>query len=241
MNLPCRRIVPGGLLIAIVLSAISAASAGESYRSVIIPANFTHRVDNPFFPLVPGASRTFIEHEGRDKIEIRSLVTTNSRIVMGVTCAVVHETVYRNGTIEEDTYDWYAQDAQGAVWYFGEATREFKLGNRISTAGSWEAGVNNAQPGIVMPAHPKVGERYRMEYAANEAEDIGQIAALGDTVSVPLGSFADCVRTREWSMLESGTSTKWYARGIGLVRDKSATGEVAELTSISTNEIPATY
>ena len=82
-----------------------------------------------------------------------------------------------------------------------------------------------------MPAHPQVGNRYLMEYAANEAEDIGQIAALGDTVSVPFADFTDCVRTREWSMLESGTSTKWYARGVGLARDKSATGEISVLTS----------
>lgn len=232
MKLSCRCIQTCLRVAGLFLAAFT-APAGERYRPVIVPTNFTHRVDNPFFPLVPGNTKTFIEYEGRDKLETRTTVTHETKMIMGVKCVVVHETVTRDGELEEDTFDWYAQDADGAVWYFGEATRAFKLGGRISTAGSWEAGVKGAQPGIVMPAHPQVGNRYLMEYAANEAEDIGQIAALGDTVSVPFADFTDCVRTREWSMLESGTSTKWYARGVGLVRDKSATGETAVLTSMS--------
>lgn len=221
-----------GLLLVLLIFAIPTLHAVERYRPVIVPTNFTHVVDNPYFPLVPGTTTVFIEKDGRDKIEIRTSVTSETKMILGVKCVVVHDTVMLDGKLLEDTFDWYAQDKEGAVWYFGEATKEFKIGGRVFTEGSWEAGVKGAQPGIVMPAHPRVGDRYRMEYAVNEAEDVGRIAALDETVTVPFGTFKECVRTREWSMLESGTSTKWYAKGIGLVRDESASGEVAVLVSL---------
>ena len=222
-----------GIHLAFLLFAVLAIFAGERYRPVIIPAHFTHLVDNPYFPLGPGTTTTFIEKDGWAKREIKVMVTHDTKMIMGVKCLVVQDTVTVKGVLVEDTFDWYAQDREGAVWYFGQATKEFKLGGRVFTAGSWEAGVKGAQPGIVMPAHPRVGDRYRMEYAANEAEDIGRIAALDETVTVPFGTFKDCVRTREWSMLESGTSTKWYAKGVGLVRDESASGEVATLVALT--------
>ena len=212
---------------------LSTAFASEPYRPVIEPTNFTHIVTNPYFPLVPGTSTTFIEKEGRERRENTVTVTHETKMILGVKCIVVHETVTHNGSLKEDTFDWFAQDLQGTVWYFGEATREFKSGGRVSTAGSWEAGVKAAQPGIVMPAHPRVGERYRMEYAFNEAEDVGRIGALNETVTVPFGTFNECVRTREWSMLESGSSTKWYAKGLGLVRAESTGGEVSTLVSVT--------
>ena len=205
----------------------------ETYRPAIDPANFTHLVSNPWFPLMPGSTAVFIEQDGREKRENKITVTHETRLVMGVKCVVVHDTVALDGALLEDTFDWYAQDKQGAVWYFGEATKEFKSGGRVSTDGSWEAGVKGAQPGIVMPARPKIGERYRQEYLANVAEDIGQIAALDEAVTVPTGTYTGCVRTREWSMLESGTSKKWYAKGVGLVRAESTDGEVSTLVSFT--------
>ncbi len=200
---------PSSFGIASLLLVFAAATAGEPYQPKIDPANFTHTVNNPWFPLMPGSTATFIERIGREKRENKVTVTHETKVVMGVKCVIVHDTVTRDGALLEDTLDWYAQDRQGTVWYFGEATKEFKTGGRMSTEGSWEAGVNGAQPGIVMPGHPKVGERYRQEYLADVAEDIGQIAALNETVTVPLGTCKECVRTREWSMLESGTSKKW--------------------------------
>lgn len=215
------------------LAVCCTAFAGEPYLPVIVPANFSHTVNHPWFPLVPGSTATFIEQIGREKRENKITVTHETKTVMGVKCVVVHDTLTRDGVIVEDTFDWYAQDRQGAVWYFGEATREFKSGGRVSTDGSWEAGVNGAQPGIVMPAHPRVGDRYRQEYLANVAEDIGQISALDQAVTVPAGTYHGCIRTREWSMLESGTSKKWYAKGVGLVRAESTDGEVSTLVSIT--------
>ncbi len=217
----------------LLVVALCTTSAGEPYRPQIDPANFTHVVSNPWFPLVPGNTAIFLEKDLRETRENRITVTRETRTVMGVKCVVVRDVVTLAGKIVEETTDWFAQDRQGAVWYFGEATRECKVGGRVSTLGSWEAGVKGAQPGIAMPAQPRVGERYRQEYAANEAEDIGQIAALNETVSVPAGTFTGCLRTREWSMLESGTSKKWYARGVGLVRAECTGGEVSTLLSFA--------
>ena len=219
--------------IAFLLLACATAIAAEPYRPAIDPANFTHLVNNPWFPLTPGSTAIYLEQIGREKRENKVTVTHETKIIMGVKCIVVHDSVTLDGAVVEDTFDWYAQDKQGTVWYFGEATREFKTGGRVSTDGSWEAGVNGAQPGIAMPARPRVGERYRQEYLANVAEDIGQISALNETVTVPLGTYPECVRTREWSMLESGTSKKWYARGIGLIRAESTDGEVTTLVSLT--------
>ena len=218
---------------ALLLLACFTAFAAEPYRPAIDSANFTHIVNNPWFPLTPGTSATFMEQIGREKRENKVTVTHETKIIMGVKCVVVHDTVTRDGAVIEDTLDWYAQDKQGTVWYFGEATREFKSGGRVSTEGSWEAGVNGAQPGIVMPAHPRIGERYRQEYHSGVAEDISQIVALDETVTVASGTYKGCVRTREWSMLESGTSKKWYAKGVGLVRAESTDGEVTTLVSLT--------
>ena len=210
----------------------SSQARGE-YHPKIEPAEFTHVVDNPYFPLVPGTTFAFVEKAGRETRENKVTVTHDTKTVMGVKCVVVHDTVTVRGVLSEDTFDWYAQNKQGAVWYFGEATREFKSGGRVSTEGSWEAGVRGAQPGIVMPANPQPGEPYRQEYLAGEAEDMGQVVAVGETVTVPFGTLKDCVRTKDWSMLERGSEKKWYARGLGVVRTESSSGEVATLISVT--------
>jgi hypothetical protein len=203
------------------------------YQPVINPADFTNAVDNPYFPLVPGTTFTFLEKDGRESRENKTTVTDETKIVMGVNCVVVHDTVTLDGVLQEDTFDWYAQDKHGNVWYFGEVTREFKSGGRVSTAGSWEAGVNGAKPGIIMQAHPQPGEPYRQEYFPGEAEDIGQVMATGETVTVPFGTMKDCVRTKDWSLLESGSEKKWYAKGVGFVRSESTSGEVSTLISVT--------
>ena len=223
------------LLRALILSGFLtvALPAGEPYRPAINPATFSHIVNHPYFPLVPGTTATFIEKEGGETREKKIAVTRATSTSMGVKCVVVHETETLGGVLREDTYNWFAQDRDGSVWCFGEACKEIKPGGQVSTQGSWEAGVNGAQPGIVMLGHPKVGDRYRRNFLGDVAEDIGEVAALDESVTVPLGSFNGCVRTREWSMLESGTSKKWFARGVGVVRIEATGGEVAMLVSVS--------
>src|SRR5882762_7347003 len=121
------------------------------YHPTIDPANFSNVVNNPYFPLVPGTTNVFSEKDGDDILQSTVTVTHDTKLIMRVKCVVVHDVITEEGELKEDTYDWYAQDKQGTVWYFGEATKEFKGRGRVSTEGSWEAGVNG-QPGIVMPA-----------------------------------------------------------------------------------------
>lgn len=191
-------------------------------------------IDNPYFPLVPGTTMKFLEKDGIKTAENLVEVTQDSKTIGGVKCVVVHDTLSENGALTEDTYDWYAQAKDGTVWYFGEDTKEFKPGGQVDSKGSWEAGVKGAQAGIIMPGVATPGKPYRQEYLAGEAEDMGQVVALGESVTVPAGTFTDVVRTKEWSMLESGSEKKWYARGVGVVREEATAGEVATLISITT-------
>jgi len=219
------------LLVLAILLAIAFGVNAERYQPQIDPANFRSKVDHPYFPLIPGTHFRYIETVMGEMFDREIIVTSETKMIMGVKCVAVHDLVSAKGEVKEDTYDWYAQDKQGTVWYFGEATTKFKPGGRMSAEGSWEAGVKDAQPGIVMPGDAKPGRPYRQEYYAGWAEDMGQIVALGETVTVPAGAFANCLRTKEWSLLESGGEKRWYAPGIGFVRSE-AIGEVVALISI---------
>jgi hypothetical protein len=223
-----------GLLAWACAGCVAMGISKDPYDPHVDPADFRTPVDNPYFPLVPGTTLTLSEKSGRDTSENEIEVTHDTKMIMGVKCVVVHDTVTLDGELKEDTYDWYAPDRYGNVWYFGEDTKEFKAGGGVSTEGSWEAGVKGAKPGIIMPGQPKVGgEPYYQEYGAGVAEDMGQIAALDESVMVPFGSFTGCVRTLEWSMLEPGTEKKWYCKGVGCVREESSGGDVATLVSVT--------
>ena len=221
---------------AVAISVGGAANAkgrGNAYNPHIDPVDFQATIDNPYFPLVPGTTFKFVEKVGKKTSDNEITVMHDTRTIMGVACVVVHDVVLEKGVVKEDTYDWYAQDKRGNVWYFGEDTKEFLDHGKVNTEGSWEAGVDRNQPGIIMPADPKPGAPYRQEYGPGHAEDMGQVVAVGETVTVPFGTFTDCVRTKEWSLLEPGTEKKWYARGVGAVRAISTEKEVETLVSMT--------
>ena len=221
------------VLLTLAVAPVPASFAAEPYHPRIDPAQFQATVDHPYFPLVPGTITKYEEKDGILTSENMVEVTHDTKTVAGVQCIVVHDIVTQEGALKEDTYDWYAQAKDGTVWYFGEDTKEYKPSGAVSTAGSWEAGVNGAEPGIVMPAAVRPGEPYRQEYLADKAEDMGQIVAVGESLTVPAGTYTDVVRTKEWSMLESGSESKWYAKGVGVIREVATAGEVATLVSIT--------
>jgi hypothetical protein len=220
------------LVVLAMMVATATVFGAKRYQPHIDPTNFQSIVDNPYFPLVPGTILKYVETEGGETSEIEVTVTSETKIIMGVKCMVVHYVLTTKRGVKEDTYDWYAQDKDGTVWYFGELTKEFKRGGRVGTEGSWEAGVRGAQPGIIMPGDPHPSKPYRQEYMPGKAEDMAQIIATNEAVTVPAGTFTTCVKTRDWSMLESGNEYKWYAKGVGVVRTQSSGGEVATLMSI---------
>lgn len=183
------------------------------------------KIDNKYFPLEPGT--TFV-YRGKteDATEGDTVaVTSDTKNIMGVKCVVVNDKVTEDGKLTEQTYDWYAQDNKGNVWYFGEDSREIKNGKVKSTGGSWEAGKDGAKPGIIMPANPKVGETYRQEYYKGEAEDMAKALELDGSATVPQGSFENVLVTDEWTPLEPNIAEhKYYAAGVGNVLEVATKG-----------------
>ena len=186
---------------------------------------------NPFFPLVPGT--TFI-YEGGDEI-ITVEVTHEIKEILGVSCIVVRDVVEENGEVIEDTFDWYAQDIDGNVWYFGEISQEFEDGELVGVEGSWKAGVEGAKQGIIMKADPQVGDVYRQEFALGNAEDMGRVTDVNGDESSPAASCdGECLVIDDFTPIEpDALENKYYAPGIGFILEvKPETGERVELTEI---------
>jgi hypothetical protein len=198
--------VPSGIVGAVTCSA---PLPQNNDQVVLDPADFVERIDNPYLPMPPGTRWTYRETEPegtRQRVDVS--VTTRTREILGIAATVVHDKATEHGELVENTFDWYAQDACGNVWYLGENTKEYEEGVVVSTAGSWEAGVDGAQAGVVMPADPQVGLTYRQEYLAGEAED----------AQVPFGHFRDAVLVKEFTPLHPRVlEYKLYAKGVGMV------------------------
>ena len=193
-------------------SSSSSQKEQKAYAPHVNPADFTTTIDNEYFPMKPGT--TFVYEGGAQRGEMT--VTSDTKKVMGVQCVVVDHREWEGGKLIERTYDWFAQDKKGTVWYFGEDTKEYENGKVVSTKGSWEAGVDGAKPGIIMPADPKVGQSYRQEYYRGEAMDMAKVLSLNASVTVPYGSFDRALETREWTPLQPGFSEKkYYVGGVG--------------------------
>jgi len=210
--------------------AASAPAAGPN------PRDFVARVDNPWFPLLPGT--TFVYRGVKDGKTARDVVTVThaTRTIQGVRSTAVADRLYLAGRLEERTTDWYAQDRRGNVWYFGEATAELdRAGHVTSTEGSWLAGRSGAKAGIYMTARPTVGQSRLQEYYKGHAEDHFAVVSLRARVSVPYTTSNRALLTKEWTPLEPGTlDHKYYVRGIGNVKEVTVKGplERSELVSV---------
>ena len=186
------------------------------------PANldsslFVRNVTNPLFPLTPGATYVF---GGAEQVAVE--VTDRTKNISGIIATVVRDRAFENGVLVEDTEDYFAQDVDGNVWYLGEATMTVdENGNVTSTAGSFEAGVNGAEPGIQMPANPQAGQVYRQEHDAGNAEDQAENLAVAVDISTPAGNFSGCLKRRESTPLEPGKAEdKLFCPGVGLVQEE---------------------
>jgi hypothetical protein len=199
----------------------------SSEPSNLNPADFTTNIDNPYWPMPVGA--TWHVHvsnpQGESLQETIRVTDQTKKIADGVTARVVRDVVYTNGKPSEITDDWYAQDKEGNIWYFGENTATIENGKK-DTSGSFEAGKNGADAGIAMAAHPYVGLTYREEYYKGHAEDRTKVLALGQQVEAPAGHFTDAILTDDYSPLEPTVSEyKLYAKGVGPVVAVSVSGE----------------
>ncbi|MGZ8717809.1 MAG: hypothetical protein ACXWXY_01390 [Aeromicrobium sp.] len=208
---------------------------------ILDPADFTTRIDNPYWPMVPGTQRTFreVDSDGSIVTVVVTVTSETKRIANGITARVVRDTVRRDGDIIEDTFDWYAQDAQGSVWYLGEDTAEYENGKEVSTAGSFEAGVDGAQPGIAMPAKPTQGLAYRQEYYKGEAEDNGEVLSTSEMVDVKYGHFGPVLLTKDTITNDPEVlEYKFYAPGVGPVLTLDISGGVGREELVSVKKVP---
>jgi hypothetical protein len=228
-----RSLLATSAVAALVCVACGSAGGGTA---PVTQTTFVTRVDNPWFPLKPGT--TFVYKGGKDGRRGRDVVTVTNRtrVIRGVRCTGVADHLFLDGKLAERTTDWYAQDARGNVWYFGEATAELDKSGRVtSREGSWLAGVNGARAGIFMPARPKVGASFRQEYYKGHAEDHFMVLSKSASVVVPYTASPRALLTKEWTPLEPDTlDHKLYIRGIGLVKEETIKGgdELWELDDV---------
>ena len=198
---------------------------GRDYHINLTPADFVDVIDNPYFPLPLGATWEYEITTGNGNKQTDTLeVLKEKRNVNGVQATVVRDTVKTGDQIVEDTFDWFAQDKYGNVWYVGEAVDNYVGGVLSSHGGSWEWGVDGALPGIIMWADPSahINEEYRQEYYVGRAEDMGKVLSGNESVTVPFKAFDQVVKTLDFSKIEAGQEQKFYAPGIGLIQELDA-------------------
>ena len=222
-------------------AAVSGSSdLPQGSEPVDLAANdFTAEIDNRYWPMTPGTRWTYreIDEDGAEVEVVVTVSTETEQIANGIEARVVRDTVTSDGELIEDTLDWYAQDADGNVWYLGEDTAEFEDGEITTTGGSFEAGVDGALPGIIMPADPVPGLAYRQEYYEGEAEDNGAVLSVDELAEVPAGQYREVLLTKDTITIEPDVlEYKLYAPGVGpvLVFGVSGGGGREELIEMTT-------
>ena len=230
----------GTAMVAVMLASIPGAgaaprtTAGSTYEPVLDPANFVSVIDNPYYPLPVGRVLTY-KDEARATDTIT--VTNQTKVIEGITTTVVtQKLVARQGKTLEKTTDWFAQDKQGNVWYMGEATKAYLPGGQVDPSGSWQAGVNGGQPGMIMEANPQIPDAYRQEYLKGEAEDTAWITGRGGSLTVPYGTVHNVLTSLEHTALEPDViDMKIYAPGLGIVMEQAVAGgqELAKLVKVT--------
>ena len=226
------RLVGAGLTLSLgLLAPLAYAAPGNGPGSrpaptcpVFSSANFhkSTTVDNAYFPLVPGTRFTYRGSVKQAPVLDVVYVTHNTSTIDGVKTVEVRDQVFESDVLTEDTLDWYAQDDQGNVWYFGELATQLPAGTHD---GSWTAGANGAQPGYIMEASPSVGDRYCQENAPGSAQDAAQVLSVTASRSVPFGSYTgNVLQTKDYSLLEPKNENKFYEPGVGMLEAISTTG-----------------
>jgi hypothetical protein len=228
--MPIRIAIAAALAVAVALvvalvalaaprSPLSTAKAATEIPVLPPPGDFVSGIGNKYFPLRPGTTLLYRGTQGGKARQVSVFITHKTKVILGIRATVVLDQVLVGGRREEKTFDWYAQDKHGNVWYLGEDSSDFVNGKWVRSDGSWEAGVNGAKAGIVMKAIPRVGDVYRQEYYAGHAEDMAKVLSRNKSVTVSYGSFEHALETSEWTPLERGVlEHKYYVKGVGNVR-----------------------
>jgi hypothetical protein len=227
--------IASGAATAASTSAPDLAPTKGTYSPSIDPANFVAKVDNRYFPLRPGTAYHYkgVQEDGKTPQRDDMLVTHRKKLILGVKSIVVRDSVSSRGRLIERTFDWYAQDKAGNVWYMGEDARDVKNGHLIKAGDSWEAGRDGAKAGIIMPGKPHVGDEYRQEYFPGHALDQARVLGAGGRVKVPAGSFKRTLLTVETSSLDPAREQKYYVAGLGDIKEHTVSGNREQIRLIS--------
>jgi hypothetical protein len=234
---PSKPSTAGGSVVSGLAAAGSGVSAPSAYEPHLRPTDFSLVIDNPYFPLPVG--RTWVyrgTRDGQSQIDRVTVTLQTKRVAEGITARVIRDVATHTGKLLEKTFDWYAQDKHGNVWYLGEDTTAYLANGQTDKSGSWQAGVNDAEPGIIMLADPQIPDAYRQELLKGQAEDTAWIINRGGSVSAPFRTFPRALRTLEFARIEPGVvDQKIYAPGIGIVSETALTGpqEVAQLVRMT--------
>jgi len=224
-------------LVAAAIAAMACSNSTGPDDTPPAPTSLQSAVTNPLYPLTVGKTYVFRSQTSAG-LELDTVkVISDTVTVHGFKATEVHDIVYVAGALSEDTYDWFAQDSAGNVWYVGEDTKQYANGQVIGTEGTWKWGVNGATPGIIMwgDAAAAVGKVYRQEFLRGVAEDFGKVVALNQSVTVPYGTFTGCVKTEEWNGLESGPhDSRYYCPQLGITLEVAGgSGERNELMTVA--------
>jgi hypothetical protein len=214
----------------------STSACGTTYAPVLDPANFVGVIDNSYFPLPVGRKLVYTGVKDGQTQTDTVTVTDQKKVILGISTTIVNDVATHGSTVLERTFDYYAQDTQGNVWYLGEDTTHFLPNGKADTSGSFQAGVDGAQPGIIMEANPQIPDAYRQECYAGQAEDTAWVVGTTGSVRVPYGNVRNVLTSLEATQIEPGAyDQKVYGPGIGIVSEQSLTGtpEVAQLVSVT--------
>jgi hypothetical protein len=241
-----------GLLLATCVLALAAGCGGDGSTAdaqtgaglpkgaepmELDPGDFTTDIDNHYWPMTPGTRWTYreLDEAGRTLTVVTTVTSATKTLASGITARVVRDTVTEDGEVVEDTFDWYAQDGKGNIWYLGEDTAEFEEGMLTTRKGSWESGVDGALAGVAVPVDPVDDMQYRQEYYAGEAEDVGEVLSTEEQAQVPAGHYTMALLTKDTSALEPNVlEYKLYAPNVGpvLTLGVSRAGDREELLKV---------
>jgi len=223
-----RVTIVAALLIAVAACGGSRAEeALEGTRELSIAVcdpvsgSFTLDITNAYLPFQPGQQAVLEGMDGSRPARVQISVLDDTEVVAGVTTRVVEEREWVNEELVEVSRNFVAQAADGSVCYFGEDVDDYRDGEIIGHGGAWRAGENGHQPGILMPGAPEVGTSHKQEVAAGIAEDASVIVEIGESFTVPAGTYSDTLVTRDVDPIGGGVDPKRYARGVGLIVDES--------------------
>jgi hypothetical protein len=233
-----HRVIAG--LVGLLAISVSLFAGGGviAQEDNAVPDDLSATVDNPYFPLVPGSSRSYegqeVDPETGETVDLRvqERVSPVPDEIAGAPVTTLAVEEYENGQLTETTSDYHAQGPDGTVYYLGEHVNMYEDGQLVSHEGTWIAGEGNNQAGEFMAAEPRVGDRFEQEQAPGVAEDISTVVAVDLTLETPVGTFSDCIKTRDINPIDQAIEHKYYCPGVGLVREEKADGSL-DLVSVT--------